>query len=189
MKLFRTRYILQRLLLTLLLASSAWLGFAADVGKPDDANATKRNALDSFKRGDGAAGINTLKGNPGSSARSADAQLVDDLKEVVFWMMNENHPRARESAIIAVGEAERAKGRLNPAEDADVSTSIGVLSERITGDMAKAKSSYEAALRANPAHEEASKGLKRIQLLEALVAAKARETEALRNRKQQSPRP
>ena len=152
--------------------------------KVDEDAAVLGDAFAAFKNGDQAGGLDKLKNNPTafSGTSQGDVQVIGQLNAVCNWLANERHPRTADTALLAIGEVEKVRGKLKGKEAASVLATEGGLYERILGDAPKAKASYRLALQFDARLPEALRGLARLQALDAMIQAKARENETLRQR-------
>lgn len=173
------------------------LGWAQSPGEPGKSNPRldaaiqgKKDALELFKNGDKAGGLGKLKANVDKTAGSPkeEIQVNAQLAEISCWLANEQHPRAKEIALLTLDETDKSRSKLTASEQAAALAAMGEISELLVGDQAKARTSYEAALVLDAREATAQQGLARLNILTALIDAKTRETETLRLRALNPPR-
>ena len=157
---------------------------AATQAKLVQNQAAKDNARDSLKAGNQNSAVAQLRSGlkKGDGGDAGDIEVVGALCSLANSLTAELHPAGRDTALLAVSEASKAKGKLPRAEAAYLDAQIGGLYESILGDRNKAREQYQSALAQDATRKDAAEGLRRIARLEALLQEKARENAALRSR-------
>lgn len=183
---------MRAILLTLFFAAAMARNVVAQppVVPPGQANkiAQSENAKDEaatfFKNGDGPAGLAKLQASVKSSPKAppADVQVVGSLCSIARSMGASQHAQTRNTVLLAVSEAAKAKPRLNRADAAYLDAQIGGLYELILGDGVFARQSYQASLAQDATRKDAKAGLARIDRVEALAQERIRENNELRAR-------
>ena len=142
------------------------------------------DAFAAFENGDQTGGLAKLNSNLTISAPAATnaVQTIGQLNQICFWLADEQHPQTAATALVAVGEMEKARSKLTGKAAATALATEGGLYERILGDTQKANASYTLALQFDPKQPDALRGLARLRALDAMIKAKARENETLRQR-------
>lgn len=147
-----------------------------------EAALAREDATTALKTGNSQAALAKLRGAPRDGSLKEEVHVVASVALIARALAAELHPATRDTALLAIAEADKAKGRLTSSESAYIEAQVGELYERVLGDTTKAKEFYRLALARDASRKDAEVGLKRIERFEALDAAKARETAELRSR-------